>query len=166
MGEDAPLPGRAEVGRVCRSGCSSSAPEPVPAASGAVAAWARSPPCRSIADTVRPPPTSATAVATTARRWFFLRRACRRRRAARPCGAGGRSGRSSAGSVSWAEGDASPEAMSEADTSQETAGPVVAMVTGAGATRPSAAAGAMSGAQAPHPGHTRAPLRCRRHEEQ
>jgi hypothetical protein len=32
--------------------------------------------------------------------------------------------------------------------------------------RSSMVRGAMSGAYAPHPGHTRAPLRCRRHEEQ
>ncbi|KUN75927.1 hypothetical protein AQJ64_40340 [Streptomyces griseoruber] len=73
------------VGRVY-SDVGSSRPETV-GFSGADAACARSPPCRSSATALSPPPTRATAVATTARRWFFFQRASCRRRAARPGGA-------------------------------------------------------------------------------
>lgn len=57
---------------------------PMPCRSGAVEAWVRSVPPRSVEARVMPPPTSATAVATRARRCVFFQRANCRRRAARP----------------------------------------------------------------------------------
>ncbi|MFF0559644.1 hypothetical protein [Streptomyces sp. NPDC004266] len=137
--------------------CSSrSSTTPAPGSCGAVAAWARSPDCRSIPLMVRPPPTSATAVATTARRWFFLQRARWRRRAARPSTDADAPTTSAAESPPGVPSTTAPtgspsrsrpschapeEGVTGADTS-----PVAVVATGAGTMRPPVVVGAMSGA--------------------
>lgn len=130
------------------------------------------------AATVSPPPTRATAVAATARRLFFFQRSSCRRRAARPCPV--------EAVPSWPLDEPVPDASavvsldaplpagaawdrgvpgrgSGAGTSS--APQVCPVVAGEGtALWRRWAGGAMSGAYAPHPGHTSAPLRFRRHE--
>jgi hypothetical protein len=112
--------------------------------SGVVAAFDRPPdPALGIAAIVRPPPATATAVATTARRRFLRQRACCCRRAARP---------PVGGAISSLTGPAGGIGSGICDIGASSEYAVYAD-----------AGGAMSGAYAPQPGHTSAPLRVRRH---
>jgi hypothetical protein len=125
-----------------------------------------------IAVMVRPPPMSATAVAAAARRRFFFQRATCRRRAARPCE--GRAVYSASPEVSARDPAArdpsagqSPSGYGAGEEGSSVRYPsLVAAGITAVVRRAWAGGAAMSAAYAPHPGHTSAPLVCRRHEEQ
>ncbi|QGV77776.1 hypothetical protein EIZ62_05560 [Streptomyces ficellus] len=120
---------------------------------------------------VRPPPTRATAVAATARRRCFFHRASWRRRAARPCPVDAAPPGAAFSSGVPGCGAAGPGAVVGVSPYPCGAGRSSVVTASVGAVEATAlwrrpAAGAMSGAYAPHPGHTNAPLRFRRHAEQ